>query len=100
MGLDMYLKKTKRIGNVTPKQLVAINEYFGYLKRPDDYRNLTMKEWCGINMEDVDMSLAEKYLLGIHHPLGQNLQVSFPHDIRPVLYTDPERQDNPLPQDS
>ena len=61
MGLDMYLKPPPPPRKLTPKQLVAINEYFGYLKRPDDYRNLTMKEWCGINMEDVDMSLAEKY---------------------------------------
>lgn len=61
MGLDMYLQKAKRVGNVTPNQLVAISEYFGYLERGDEYSNCSMKKWCGISMDKVDMSLVEDY---------------------------------------
>lgn len=61
MGLDMYLKKTKRIGDVTPEQLVRINEYFSYLERPDEYKDDTMEEWCGISVDAVDMELVEDY---------------------------------------
>ena len=58
MGLDMYLDKTKRIGDATPKKLLAVNEYFGYL---EDGQGYSMKEWCGIGIEEVDMELAEQY---------------------------------------
>lgn len=61
MGLDMYLKKAKRIGGVTPEQLVRINEYFSYLERPEKYSDCTMKEWCGIGVDTVDMELVEDY---------------------------------------
>ena len=61
MGLDMYLQKAKRIGNVTPKQLISIDGYFSYLERPEDYIDTTMKKWCGIDISEVDMSLVENY---------------------------------------
>ena len=61
MGLDMYLEKAKRIGNVTPTQLRNVNEYFEYLERSAEHRKYTMKEWCGIDIKDVDMSLVEEY---------------------------------------
>lgn len=61
MGLDMYLDKAKRIGNVTPRELLKVNEYFGYLDRPETYRDHSMEKWCGINIDEVDMSLAEVY---------------------------------------
>ena len=42
MGLDMYLNKTKRIGDATPEQLNAVNEYFSYLKDSSNVvRNIT-----------------------------------------------------------
>ena len=61
MGLDMYLKKAKRIGNVTPKQLINIDGYFSYLDRPKEYSDSTMERWCGISINEVDMSLVEDY---------------------------------------
>ena len=61
MGLDMYLEKAKRIGNVTPRQLNAVNEYFDYLGRGEKYKDCTMKEWCGIDISEVDMSLVAEY---------------------------------------
>ena len=58
MGLDMYLHKTKRIGDATPEQLNAVNKYFYYLENGHGY---SMKEWCEIGIEEVDMKLAELY---------------------------------------
>ena len=61
MGLNMYLEKAKRIGNVTAKQLSNLDGYFSYLDRPENCKNCTLKEWNGININDIDMSLKEKY---------------------------------------
>lgn len=67
MGLDMYLTKAKRIENVTPSQLKVVDNYFNYLKRPEQYKDCTMKEWCGISKKEVDFKLAEKYIKEFTH---------------------------------
>ena len=54
MGLDMYLEKVKRIGDVTPRQLIVIDNYFNYLDRPEKYSDSTMKKWCGIDIDEVN----------------------------------------------
>ena len=41
MSLDMFLKKAKRIGNVTAKQLSNIDGYFSYLDRPENCKDCT-----------------------------------------------------------
>ena len=61
MGLDMYLERAKRIDGATPKDINVIDEYFSYCLRPSKYRKCTMKEWCGVDIEDVDMDLADAY---------------------------------------
>ena len=61
MGLDMYLEKAKRIGNVTPGQLIRVNEYFGFLNRGEKYKDSTMKEWCGIHENEVNMERVKAY---------------------------------------
>ena len=61
MGLDMYLEKAKRIGNVTAEQLGKINGYLSYLEEIENGSNYTLKEWYGINVEDLDMNLVENY---------------------------------------
>jgi hypothetical protein len=61
MGLDMYLEKAKRIGNVTPGQLLRVNEYFSYLNRSEDFKDSTMKEWCGIHESEVNMERVKAY---------------------------------------
>lgn len=61
MGLDMFLQKAKRIGNVTIKQLINVDEYFSYLERPEKYSGSTMEKWCGISIDEVDMSFVEDY---------------------------------------
>lgn len=70
MGLDMFLQKAKRIGNVTIKQLRNIDQYFSYLERPEKYSGSTMKEWCGISIDEVDLSLAEDYRNEYIHRFG------------------------------
>lgn len=61
MGLDMYLDKAKRVGNITTKELRAIENYFDYLERPEKYKDCSLKEWCGVDIEEVNMSLVEAY---------------------------------------
>lgn len=61
MGLDMYLERAKRIDGATPKDVNRIDHYFDYCFRPSKYRDCTMKEWCGVDIKDVDMDLADAY---------------------------------------
>lgn len=61
MGLDMYLKKTKRVGDITPEEIHIVDQYFSYTNRPEEYKNSSMKEWCGIDEEDVPMDYVESY---------------------------------------
>lgn len=62
MGLDMYLSKAKRIGNVTASDLENLDNYFNYCVRPNKYFDSSSKEWCGLDMKDVNLDLAEKYI--------------------------------------
>ena len=64
MGLDMYLERAKRIDGATPKDINMIDEYFSYCLRPNKYRKYTMKAWCGVDIKDVDMDLADAYGFG------------------------------------
>ena len=61
MGLDMYLQKAKRIGDVTPRQLESVDGYYSYLERGDGYESSTLESWCGIDIEEIDMSVIENY---------------------------------------
>lgn len=61
MGLDMYLDRAKRIDNATAEDIDMITSYYDYCLRPSKYRKHSMKRWCGIDVKDVDMELADKY---------------------------------------
>lgn len=61
MGLDMYLEKAKRINGATAADINNIEDYFGWKLRPEKYANTTMKEWCGVSVDDVDMELVDLY---------------------------------------
>ena len=61
MGLDMFLYKTKRKDDVTPTQLFNIDSYFSYLDRTENCKDCTLEEWNGLDIDDIDMSLKEKY---------------------------------------
>lgn len=67
MGLDMYLNKAKRIGEVTVNELVALNGYFDYIVRPNEYRDCTSESWCGLDIKDVNLDLAKDYITEYTH---------------------------------
>lgn len=53
MGLDMYLMKAPRLDSVTIQQVCATEEWFGYCKRPNEYRTSSFEEWCGVSRDDL-----------------------------------------------
>lgn len=53
MGLDMYLMKAPRLDSVTIQQVWATEEWFGYCKRPNEYRTSSFEEWCGASQDDL-----------------------------------------------
>lgn len=67
MGLDMYLNKAKRIGKVTVHELLALDNYFSYITRPNEYRDSTPESWCGLDMKDVNLDLTENYITEYVH---------------------------------
>lgn len=58
MGLDMFLFKAKRIDNATPEDVCKIERYLNWLENGQKY---TLIEWCGINLDEVNLDLADKY---------------------------------------
>ena len=62
MGLDMYLDKAKRVGDVTAKDLGAIESYFSYVTRPEKHRHCTAREWSGLDLENVKFDLTKHYI--------------------------------------
>lgn len=67
MGLDMYLNKAKRIGEVTVNELLALDSYFSYVTRPNKYRDCASEKWCGLDMKDVNLDLVEDYITEYTH---------------------------------
>ena len=62
MGLDMYLSKVRKLKDgVTLHELNAVNNYYSYKERPNEYKKCSMKRWCGIDYRDVNRSLIEVY---------------------------------------
>lgn len=55
MGLDMYLNRMPR-SEATPRQIRAIEEYFGYQKEVANGRTDTFKQWCGFSESDLPES--------------------------------------------
>ena len=53
MGLDMYIKKTKKINGMTLTEIIETANYIDYLERPAKYSNSTFHSWCGGNINDV-----------------------------------------------
>ena len=64
MGLDMYLERTPRFRGYTAKQIVAINEYFGWKNAKENgskYANGTLEQWCGTSYKDVPKAAINFY---------------------------------------
>ncbi len=57
----MFLFKAKRVKDITARQLVCVDSYLEYLERPDEYKDIEMIEWCGVDISEVDMSLVDDY---------------------------------------
>ena len=64
MGLDMYLERTRGFRGYMAKQIVAINEYFGWKDAKENgskYANCTLKQWCGTSYKDVPKAAINFY---------------------------------------
>lgn len=64
MGLDMYLYRMPKFKNTTPKEMIAINNYFDWKRSKEEgskYANCTLKEWCGISENDLNGEAIEFY---------------------------------------
>lgn len=57
MGLDMYLYKAPRVGNVTANQVVVLDSYFDWLRSKsegDKYANCSFEKWCGHSEDEIE----------------------------------------------
>lgn len=61
MGLDMYLMKARRIGNVSAKDVIDINEYLDWNNNEEARTKYTLKEWCGTEISDNNIKLSKEY---------------------------------------
>ena len=61
MGLDMYLSKAKRVEGASVKDIDMAEEYFGWLLRSSKYADSTLKSWCGVDKDEVNMELVDAY---------------------------------------
>lgn len=61
MGLDMYLMKVRRIGDVDISKIEIAERYLGWERRSKDYEDSTLEEYSGINENEVDHDVVERY---------------------------------------
>lgn len=87
MGLDMYLNKVKKVGNMSLKEIIATADYVSYLERPDKYIDSTFEDWCGGNetfvvkskvkqiMENMEPDTCPAWADGIpnYEPYGESI---------------------------
>lgn len=67
MGLDMYLDRVKRVENATVRDIRNVNEYLGWCCRGEKYRDSTLKKWCGISEDEVNLDLVPEYIDEYYH---------------------------------
>ena len=65
MGLDMMLYRMPRYKDATAKDVTIVEEYLGWKREKDDpnseYKNCTMKKWCGIDYKEVKRKFVNFY---------------------------------------
>ena len=64
MGLDMYLYRTPRFGNTTPREIEGIENYFSWKQKKAEgnkYAQCTLKEWCGIAYNELPKKAIKFY---------------------------------------
>lgn len=57
MGLDMYLYKAPRVGDITANQIVVLDSYFDWLRSKaegDKYANCSFGQWCGHSEDEIE----------------------------------------------
>ena len=67
MGLDSYLRKVKRVGNVTPEDIERLDDYFSWVVRSEQYRDCSLEKWSGTKIEDVNLDLVKDYITEYIH---------------------------------
>lgn len=53
MGLDMYLEKVSKIGDMTLNEILETAEYIEYQNRPTEYKDSSFARWCNGDMNLV-----------------------------------------------
>ena len=53
MGLDMYLEKVSKIGDMTLNEILETAEYIEYQNRPAKYKECSFARWCNGDMNLV-----------------------------------------------
>ena len=59
MGLDMYMFRVKRINDASLADISLVNDYLDWKGKGGKY---TFEEWCGKDVNKVNMQLVNKYL--------------------------------------
>lgn len=57
MGLDMYLYRAPRVGDITANQIVVLDSYFDWLRSKaegDKYANCSFEQWCGHSEDEIE----------------------------------------------
>ena len=62
MGLDMYLYKAKKADGIPAKEIPFIENYLEYCLRPDKYKNASYKDWCGGDLDEVNLDHVPAYI--------------------------------------
>jgi hypothetical protein len=53
MGLDMYLSRYPRYKDLDGDQISAVEDYFSWEERGEEYKDSDLKEWCGRDWCDL-----------------------------------------------
>ena len=66
MGLDMYMKRTKKIDGMTLEQIMETARYVDYLARPKEYADCSPREWNGCDESEVLMDKVDDVKANFH----------------------------------
>lgn len=65
MGLDMYLERIPRYGNIIPSEVGRLDIYFDWKRAKQDPKSSakkhTLKSWCGVDYKDVPTGKAREF---------------------------------------
>ena len=64
MGLDMYLERMPRYGNLTANDIIAIDGYFSWIDAKAEgsqYADCTLEQWCGASIDNISKEAIKFY---------------------------------------